>query len=224
MKKVIGLIFMLVIIIGVIITTIFIVNEKNEEDIKNNLQEIQKNKEDLYNKEKLDKDQDKENITNSKKTLVVYFSAQNHTKEIALNIAQNLDADIFSVEPKNIYTSEDLEYTNQNSRVYKEHNNPNLQNIELVNTNIENWDSYERVLIGYPIWWGEAAWPINGFIKSNDFANKEVIPFCTSQSSGIGTSAKNLEKLAKNAKFQEGIRFSSNASIEEITNFTNSLK
>ena len=88
---------------------------------------------------------------------------------------------------------------------------------------MENFDGYDTVLIGYPIWWGVAAWPVNTFVKANDFSGKTVIPFCTSSSSGIGNSGKVLEDLTKSGNWKDGQRFSSNASSSEIKTFTDSI-
>lgn len=94
-----------------------------------------------------------DNNLSGRKILVVYFLAQNHTEKVAKEIANNLNADIFKIEPKDEYTSEDLDWTNNNSRVSKEHNNESLRNVELKNTKVDNFDNYDTILIGYPIWW-----------------------------------------------------------------------
>ena len=94
--------------------------------------------------------------SSGKKTLVVYYSASGSTKAVAQNIAENADADIFEITPVNPYTSDDLNWTNNNSRVSKEHNDESLRNVELTKVTPDNWDSYDTVLIGYPIWWGIA--------------------------------------------------------------------
>lgn len=158
------------------------------------------------------------------KTLVVYFSAQGHTEEVAQKIANNLGADIFELEPVDEYSSDDLNWTDSNSRVSQEHEDESLRNIELVSTSVENWDSYDTVLIGYPIWWGIAAWPVDTFVKSNDFTGKTVIPFCTSSSSGLGNSGDLLAEEANSGDWQDGHRFRSNPSDSDINNWTNSLK
>lgn len=97
------------------------------------------------------------------KVLVVYFSAQNHTKEVANKIASNLNADTFEIVPQDVYTSEDLDYTNNNSRVTKEHEDESLRDIKLVTTKVNNWDDYDTVLIGYPIWW-----VTNHYVRQNE--------------------------------------------------------
>lgn len=156
--------------------------------------------------------------------MVVYYSAQNHTKNVALQVAENLGADTFEIIPKEIYTSSDLDWTNSDSRVSKEHNDESLRNIPLTNTEVDNWEYYDTVLIGYPIWWGIAAWPTNTFVKANDFSGKTVYSFCTSASSGLGQSGKLLEDLAQTGNWQEGKRFSSNATDVDIKAWTDSLK
>ncbi len=158
------------------------------------------------------------------KTLVVYFSAQGHTEEVAQKIAENLDADIFEIQPVDEYTSDDLDWTDDNSRVTREHEDESLRNIELVSTTVDNWAEYDTVLIGYPIWWGIAAWPVDTFVKANDFNGKTVIPFCTSSSSGLGQSGELLEAEANGGNWLEGQRFRSSPSDSDIDNWTDSLK
>ena len=162
--------------------------------------------------------------TENKKALVVYYSAQNHTKTVAEKIATNLNADIFEIVPENIYTSEDLNWSNSNSRVSKEHNDESLRDVKLKSTKVDSWGNYDTILIGYPIWWGIAAWPVNTFVKDNDFTGKTVIPFCTSSSSGMGQSGKNLETMANGGTWLEGRRFSSSVSDSVIKEWTDSLK
>ena len=174
-------------------------------------------------KRQIDIKNENNEIKKDSKVLVVYYSAQGHTDNVAKQIAKNLNADIFVIEPKEEYTSEDLNYNNSNSRVSKEHKDESLRNVELVTTEVNNWDSYDTVLIGYPIWWGIAAWPVNTFVTSNDFTNKTVIPFCTSASSSLGNSGKNLKELAKTGNWLDGHRFSSSASETDIKEWTDKI-
>ena len=164
-----------------------------------------------------------ENTQVSGKVLVTYYSAQNHTKNVAEKIAQNLDADTFEIIPKEVYTAEDLDWTADGSRVNREHEDESLRNIVLVSTNVPNWGDYDTVLIGYPIWWGIAAWVVDNFVKDNDFSGKTVIPFCTSTSSGLGQSGELLEQMANDGDWQTGHRFSSSATDAEIKTWTDSL-
>jgi len=157
--------------------------------------------------------------SSNKKILVVYYSAQGHTEAVAKKIASNLNADIFEIVPKDVYTSDDLDWTNDKSRVSREHDDESLRNVELKSTEVANWESYDTVLIGYPIWWGIAAWPVNTFVKANNFDGKIVVPFCTSSSSSIGNSGKLLEKEAGSGNWLEGKRFSSNPTDKDIKTF-----
>lgn len=162
--------------------------------------------------------------TNNGKVLVVYFSAQSHTKSVAEKIANNLNADIFEIIPEEVYTSADLDWNDSNSRVSKEHNDESLRNVKLKNTKVDNWENYDTILIGYPIWWGIAAWPTDAFVRANDFSGKTIIPFCTSSSSGLGQSGELLKASANSGNWLEGHRFQSNASDASIEEWTNSLK
>ena len=157
------------------------------------------------------------------KTLVVYYSASGRTKTVAETIAETAGADLFEIVPDEPYTSEDLDWTNDDSRVSREHDNESLRDVELVKVTPDNWDSYDTILIGYPIWWGIAAWPVDNFVKGNDFSGKTVIPFCTSSSSGLGQSGTLLEHMAGTGTWQEGQRFSSGASASEVQDWVNSL-
>lgn len=177
----------------------------------------------IYIKRQIDIKNENNEIKKDSKVLVVYYSAQGHTDNVAKQIAKNLNADIFVIEPKEEYTSEDLNYNDSNSRVSKEHNDESLRNVELKTTTVNNFNSYDTVLIGYPIWWGIAAWPVNTFVKANDFTGKTVIPFCTSASSSLGNSGKNLEKLANTGNWLDGHRFSSSASENEIKEWTDKI-
>ncbi|MDE5654194.1 MAG: flavodoxin, partial [Clostridia bacterium] len=116
--------------------------------------------------------------------LIVYFSATGSTERVAGYIADATGGDVFELVIVNPYSSEDLNYGNQSSRVVLEHNDESLRNIELIKSTVDNWDTYDIIFIGYPIWWGISAWPVNNFIKDNDFTGKTVIPFATSASSG----------------------------------------
>ena len=170
-----------------------------------------------------------ENITDDNigsgtgKTLVVYYSATGNTRGVAERLAENLNADAFEIVPSDPYTDDDLDWTDDNSRVSREYADESLRDVELETTTVPNWDTYDTVLIGYPIWWGIAAWPVNSFIEANDFTGKTVIPFCTSSSSGIGNSSDILEDLTKTGTWQEGIRFGTNPSDDDINDFIDSI-
>ena len=155
--------------------------------------------------------------------LVVYYSASGNTETAANYIAQATGGDIFEITPAEPYTSDDLNWTDDNSRVSREHEDESLRDVELTTTEVENWDSYDTVFIGYPIWWGIAAWPVDGFVEANDFSGKTVIPFCTSSSSGLGQSGELLAEMAGTGDWQEGQRFRSSASQEDVNEWVDSL-
>lgn len=157
------------------------------------------------------------------KTLVVYYSASGNTEEAANYIAGATGADLFELEPTENYSDADLDWTDKDSRVSREHDNPKERAVPLVADTVENWDSYDTVFIGYPIWWGIAAWPVDGFIAANDFTGKTVIPFCTSSSSELGESGELLAEAAGTGEWLEGIRFRSGASEETVTEWVDSL-
>ena len=157
------------------------------------------------------------------KTLVVYYSASGNTERVAKDIAEAAGADLFEIVPTEVYTSDDLDWTNPDSRVSREHDDESLRDVPLTTTEVPDWDSYDTVFIGYPIWWGIAAWPVDTFVKSNDFTGKTVIPFATSSSSGMGQSGSLLADMAGTGEWQEGQRFSSGVSSDDVQSWVNGL-
>lgn len=236
-KSVIGLIIAIIVIVVAVAGFAVYRNSNNnaEENIANNGQEeIQ-----LEENVNIDDEEDT-NVANTENTannseevekisksgnkiLVVYYSAQSHTKTVAEKIAKNLNADTFEIVPEEVYTNDDLNWTNSNARVSREHNDESLRDVKLKNTKVSNWEDYDTVLIGYPIWWGIAAWPVDTFVKANNFDGKKVIPFCTSASSGLGQSGKLLQKEANSGNWQDGYRFSSSPSDSDIQKWTDSI-
>ena len=155
-------------------------------------------------------------VTTTGKTLVVYFSATGTTQGVAQTIADTVGADLFEVVPSDPYTSDDLNWTNNDSRVSREHNDEGLRAVALESTDVDGWDDYDTVFIGYPIWWGIAAWPMSSFVAANDFSGKNVVPFCTSLSSGIGQSGELLAELAGTGSWLDGYRFTTPNDIAEL--------
>lgn len=225
-KKIIVLIVVIILLVIIGGVIYFTSQNSNESENANNNQENLAEQTEAENQTSNSVGTENEDNTTegTGKTLVVYFSAQGHTEEVAQKIANNLGADIFELEPVDEYSSDDLDWTDSNSRVSQEHEDESLRNIELVSTSVENWDSYDTVLIGYPIWWGIAAWPVDTFVKSNDFTGKTVIPFCTSSSSGLGNSGDLLAEEANSGNWLDGQRFRSNPSDSDIKNWTGSLQ
>lgn len=161
--------------------------------------------------------------SNNKQTLVVYFSATGNTEEAAKYIASATGGDLFELVPSEPYSNGDLNWTDENSRVVYEHNNPDKRNVTLKSATPADFEKYDRIFIGYPIWWGIAAWPVDSFIKANDFSGKTVIPFCTSSSSGLGESGELLAKEAGTGNWLEGKRFSSGVTETEVREWVSEL-
>lgn len=164
-----------------------------------------------------------EETTTDGKALVVYYSATGTTKRVAQLIADAIGADLFEVEPAEPYTTADLNYSDKNSRVSREHDDESLRDVALVSAEVPDWDSYDTVFIGYPIWWCGAAWPMNGFMTANDFTGKTVIPFATAASSGMGDSGTDLAKLAGTGDWLDGQRFFSSTTADDIQSWLDTL-
>ena len=164
-----------------------------------------------------------QNAEGAGNVLVAYFSATGNTETVAGYIADATGGDLFEITPAELYTDDDLNWTDESSRVVQEYENESLRDVELTTTEVENWDDYDTVFLGYPIWWGIAAWPVDTFVEANDFSGKTVIPFCTSSSSGLGESGDLLEQLAGTGDWQEGERFSGGSSAEDVADWVDSL-
>ena len=165
----------------------------------------------------------KNNEDDSPKNLVAYYSASGTTEKIATYIAEEMNADIFVITPIDEYTDSDLDWTDSNSRVVQEHNNLDNVHVELIKTTPDNFDTYDNVFIGYPIWWQEASWVVNDFVTENDFTGKNVIPFCTSMSSPLGESGTKLAEKSGTGNWLDGIRFTSRSSEEDVKKWAKGL-
>lgn len=164
-----------------------------------------------------------ESSTDLGNVLVVYYSATGNTERVANSIAEATGGDLFEIEPTEPYTDDDLNWNDESSRVSREYEDESLRDVPLVNTTVDGWDDYDTVFIGYPIWWGIAAWPVDGFVEANDFSEKTVIPFATSASSGMGQSGELLADLAGTGDWQDGMRFSSGAGDDEVQEWVETL-
>lgn len=155
------------------------------------------------------------------KTLVVYFSATGTTKPLAEYAAEILNADLYEIVPEDPYTEEDLAYYT-NGRADQEQNDASAR--PAISGGVENMAEYDTILLGYPVWHGQAPRIVSTFLESYDFSGKTIIPFCTSHSSGIGSSADNLHPLCSDStEWLEGRRFAgetSRAAMEEWLNDT----
>ena len=148
------------------------------------------------------------------KVLVVYFSATGTTKGVAEIIAENMGADLYEIVPREPYTDADLDWHDDNGRSTIEMNDRSSR--PEIDGAVEDMEQYDIVFIGYPIWWGEAPRIVSTFMESYSFEGKTVIPFCTSSSSGLGSSGRNLEELTDGARWLEGKRFGGGASEADV--------
>lgn len=156
------------------------------------------------------------------KVLVAYFSATGTTKALAEYAADALGADLYEIVPEEPYTDEDLNYSDRNTRATVEQNDKNAR--PAIAGSVENMEQYEIVFLGYPIWWGEAPRIVDTFMESYEFGGKTIVPFCTSGSSGIGSSATNLHGLCTDdVTWLDGARLGSSSSREDIAEWINSL-
>lgn len=161
----------------------------------------------------------KEDETN---ILVAYFSATGNTKALAEFAADAAHADIYEIVPETPYTDEDLDYGNDQSRTSLEMNDSHAR--PAISGGVENMEQYDILLLGYPIWWGQAPRIMSTFLESYDFSGKTIVPFCTSGSSDIGSSAQNLHALTDPATtWLDGARLRSNAAHDDIAQWINSL-
>jgi flavodoxin len=151
---------------------------------------------------------------NNEKVLVVYFSSSGNTKRVAETIADQKNGEIFEINPTQPYTDKDLNYRDDSSRVVQEHAQKDLR--PAYEGDVADWNSYDTIYIGYPLWWQQAPPVVYTFVEHHLFQGKKVIPFCTSSSSPLGTSGKNLAQAAGSGDWQEGVRFSGGASKNEV--------
>ena len=159
------------------------------------------------------------------RSLVVFYSASGTTEKAARLVAEAVGADLFEVKCDPPYSPADWDWTDKSSRVCKEYADPKLRKVKLETTVVPRWADYDTVFVGYPIWWGIAAWPMTTFVGANDFTGKTVIPFATAYSSGMGNSAKLLEKEAGGGKWLSGTRFiSTNISESGVKSWVGKLK
>lgn len=155
-----------------------------------------------------------ETTITEKNVLVVYFSPTKTTHKVALDVADILSADLYEIIPENPYTEEDLAYYT-NGRADQEQ--ADVTSRPAIASDSIAMDEYDTILLGYPIWHGQAPKIMSTFLETYDFSNKTIVPFCTSHSSGIGSSASNLQSLTSdNTTWLEGKRFGSTTEKEEL--------
>ena len=160
------------------------------------------------------------------KTLVVYYSATGRTERVAKVIAKERQADIMKLVPNPDYTEADLDYNDKSSRVSREHDDASLRDkIQLQKAVPDNWASYDTIFLGYPIWWSIAAWPVDAFVKANDFTGKNVVTFATAGVSPLGNSGKLLAEMAGGkGNWQDGTCFTGSLDDARVIDWLKSIK
>lgn len=153
--------------------------------------------------------------------LVAFFSATGNTEKVAQWISASVEGTLYEIEPQDPYTAEDLDYTNSSARATAEQRNPDAR--PTISGSVENMESYDIIFLGYPIWHGQAPKIIYTFLESYKFSGKTIIPFCTSASSSMGSSASNLHSLTSGATWQNGMRFAASSTQDAVQSWLNGL-
>ncbi len=156
------------------------------------------------------------------KTLVLYFSASGNTKAVAETIATAAGSELYELTPAEPYTSDDLRWTNPDSRVNTEHNDPAHRTA--IAGELPDLAAYDTIFLGYPLWWREAPSIVWNFMENADLSGKTIIPFCTSTSDGIEGSVETLRGMAPAANWMQGRRFGENLNESAVTQWVNSLE
>ena len=153
------------------------------------------------------------------KVLVSYFSASGVTKGVAEKIAKIIEGDLFEIEPVEKYTDADLNWMDKNSRSTLEMNDKEFR--PPVKNKVDNLADYQKIVIGFPVWWYTAPTIINTFIEENDLTGKEIYVFCTSGGSGVDGSLNDLKKTYSNLNFMSGKRLKNSVDEDEINTWLN---
>ena len=217
-KKVIALVIVLLVLIGGVVGSILLQNNNPDtnQDKKQEISETNNN-----NNENKQTQDDSNNIsTENQKSLVLYFSATGNTEGVAKKIQEVTNSDIVEIQPKEEYTSADLNYNNDDCRANKEQNDKNARP-EIANK-IETQD-YDTIYLGYPIWWGTAPRIILTLLDNYDLSGKTIIPFCTSGGSGISQSTKDLKDYKKDINWLDGRKFNTSVSNSDIEKWIKDL-
>lgn len=148
------------------------------------------------------------------KKLVAYFSASGVTAQLAKRLSQTIGADLYEIQPEQIYTKEDLDWTDKSSRSTREMTDKAFR--PAISGKVENMEQYDTIYVGFPIWWYVAPTIINTFLESYDMSGKTIIPFATSGGSGMGRTNAELEISCKGAVLKEGKRFRASANEAEL--------
>ena len=156
------------------------------------------------------------------KVLVAYFSASGVTKKVAQELAKLRRSDLFEIRPERPYTAADLDWENPQSRSTREMKDPDCR--PAITGKIENMAQYDVVFVGFPIWWNREPSIVDTFLDAHDFADKKIVPFCTSGGSGIAEASRRIQELAgAAAAVAEGMRLGGEVSEEDLEVWTAGL-
>ena len=133
--------------------------------------------------------------------LVAYYSASGNTAKAAEELASAAGATLYEIEPVDVYTDEDLDYENENSRSAIENKNPDMRPAIKTGLDIE---PYETVYVGFPVWWDKAPLVVYTFLDSYDFTGKKIVVFATAHSSGLNPSFEALKAAYPQYDLTEG--------------------
>lgn len=159
--------------------------------------------------------------SSNSKILVAYFSCTGNTENAAQKIATATGGDLYAITPTEPYTADDLRYNDDTTRATKEQHDTSIRPA-LAGT-VDNFQQYDVIFVGYPIWWDQAPRVINTFLESYDFSGKKVIPFCTSGGSTITNSANQLKSTYSNMNWLDGRLIGGSTSQDEIAAWIDSL-
>ena len=153
------------------------------------------------------------------KVLVAYFSASGVTKKVAKELAKVEKADLFEIAPEILYTAEDLDWRNEQSRSTVEMKDLSCR--PAITGQVENIAQYDVVFIGFPIWWGREPSVVDTFLDAYDFSGKKIVPFCTSGGNGIGETAMRIREIVGTmATVEEGTRLGGTVSEKDLETWT----
>ena len=155
------------------------------------------------------------------KILIAYFSCTGNTENAAKQIASAKGGDLYAIQPAQPYTADDLRYNDDTTRATKEQHDTSAR--PAISGTVDNFQQYDVVFVGYPIWWDQAPRVINTFMESYDFSGKKIIPFCTSGGSGIENSVNQLKSVYGNITWLDGKRLGGGVSQDEVDNWIDSL-
>lgn len=208
------------VILGIILTACLVAcGSSNKDSVNDDKQEVINNQEVFDTEEQeisaenkqteMDADSEQEN---EEKVAVVYFSGTGNTREVADILAKETDADIFEIIPKNMYTSDDLNYNDDNCRANQEMNDESAR--PAISNDLSAVSEYDVIYLGYPIWWGTAPRIIQTFIESYDISGAMVYMFCTSGGSGIEKSISDLQQLYPDVNIVDGKRLNNEIELD----------